>query len=201
VAKVVTWAKKSKCGKYYIINGIKKWITAGMNADYFSTAVRTGKAGDGGLSFLLVDKNHPKTAEGISVKHIKTSDTKAAATAWVYFDDCYMPVENLMGKENGGFKLMMYNFKWASLPPPTASRTEQTGGGSTDLAGDGGIRAQVASGSGRRQAQPASSSHPPAGRSESHAKLPAWWICSSSSPDTTSRCRFFLLEFSLQSGS
>merc|ERR1712222_285937 len=33
-----------------------------------------------------------------------------AGTCWVYFDDCYVPVENLMGKENGGFKLMMANF-------------------------------------------------------------------------------------------
>ena len=64
-----------------------------------------------GLSFLLIDKNHPKTTEGISVKHVKTSMVgKAAATAWVYFDDCYVPVENLMGKEGGGFKLMMSNF-------------------------------------------------------------------------------------------
>mmetsp|Transcript_2997 Transcript_2997/g.3479 ORF Transcript_2997/g.3479 Transcript_2997/m.3479 type:complete len:331 (-) Transcript_2997:636-1628(-) len=110
VAKIVTVAKKSKCGKYYIVNGIKKWITAGMNADFFSVAVRTGGEGAGGISFLLVDKNDPKTAEGIDVKHIKTSDAKAAATAWVYFDDCYVPVENLMGEENAGFKLIMANF-------------------------------------------------------------------------------------------
>jgi len=106
----VTTAKLSKCGKYYIVNGIKKWITAGMNADYFSTAVRTGKDGAGGLSFLLIDKNDPKTADGISLKHIKTSDAKAAATAWVYLDDAYVPVENLMGKQNAGFKLIMANF-------------------------------------------------------------------------------------------
>jgi len=110
VAKIVTEAKKSKCGRYYIVNGIKKWITAGMNADFFSTAVRTGGKDHAGISFLLIDKNHPMTAKGVSVKHIKTSDAKAAATAWVYFDDAYVPVENLMGKENGGFKLMMANF-------------------------------------------------------------------------------------------
>ena len=46
----------------------------------------------------------------MAVKHIKTSDAKAAATAWVYFDDCYVPVGNLMGKENAGFKLIMSNF-------------------------------------------------------------------------------------------
>jgi alkylation response protein AidB-like acyl-CoA dehydrogenase len=110
VAKVVTFARKSKCGKYYIVNGIKKWITAGMNADFFSTAVRTGKAGGKGLSFLLIDRNDPMTAKGLTVKHVKTSDSKTAATAWVYFDDAYVPVENLMGKENDGFKLIMRNF-------------------------------------------------------------------------------------------
>merc|ERR1719378_1804089 len=81
-----------------------------MNADFFSTAVRTGGDDHGGISFLLIDKNDAMTAKGVSVKHIKTSDAKAAATAWVYFDDAYVPVENLMGKENGGFKLMMANF-------------------------------------------------------------------------------------------
>jgi len=110
VAKIVTQAKLSKCGGFYIVNGIKKWITAGMNADFFSTAVRTGGAGHSGISFLLIDKTHPRTADGISVKHVKTSDTKAAATAWVYFDDAYVPIENLMGAENAGFKLMMANF-------------------------------------------------------------------------------------------
>jgi len=62
------------------------------------------------MSFLLVDKNDPLTAKGVSVKYIKTSDTKAAGTAWVYFDDAYVPVENIMGEENGGFKLIMTNF-------------------------------------------------------------------------------------------
>jgi len=110
VAKIVTMAKKSKCGKFYIVNGIKKWITAGMNADFFSVAVRTGGGGNKGISFLLIDISNAKTAEGVSVTHIKTSDAKTAATAWVYFDDCYVPVQNLMGKENQGFKLIMSNF-------------------------------------------------------------------------------------------
>jgi alkylation response protein AidB-like acyl-CoA dehydrogenase len=35
VANIVTQAKRSKCGKYYIVNGIKKWITGGTNADFF----------------------------------------------------------------------------------------------------------------------------------------------------------------------
>ena len=110
VAKIVTTAKLSKCGNFYIVNGVKKWITAGINADVFSVAVRTGGNGSGGISFLLIDKNDPNTKDGIDVKHIKTSDAKAAATAYVYLDDCYVPVQNLMGEPNKGFKLIMANF-------------------------------------------------------------------------------------------
>merc|ERR1711972_520504 len=48
VAGVKTTAEKTADGKYYIVNGIKKWITEGMTADYFVTAVRTGGPGAGG---------------------------------------------------------------------------------------------------------------------------------------------------------
>ena len=81
-----------------------------MNAVLSSTAVHTGKGGNKGISFLLVDKSDPVTGKGISVKHVKTSDSKTSATAWVYFVDCYVPIENRMGEENNGFKLSMANF-------------------------------------------------------------------------------------------
>ena len=87
-----------------------KWITAGMNAVLSSTAVHAGKGGNKGTSFLLVDKSDPVTGKGISVKHVKTSDSKTSATAWVYFDDCYVPIENRMGEESNGFKLIMASF-------------------------------------------------------------------------------------------
>ena len=40
VASIQATAVKSECGRYYIVNGVKKWITNGMFADYFTTAVR-----------------------------------------------------------------------------------------------------------------------------------------------------------------
>merc|ERR1719240_2405409 len=43
VAGLLTTAQKTADGKHYVVNGIKKWITNGMFADYFVTAVRTGK--------------------------------------------------------------------------------------------------------------------------------------------------------------
>ncbi len=64
VANIVTKAVKSDCGKFYIVSGVKKWITGGMFADYFVTAVRTkeSKKGKGalsgmkGISLLLIPR-------------------------------------------------------------------------------------------------------------------------------------------------
>jgi alkylation response protein AidB-like acyl-CoA dehydrogenase len=45
VANLETEAKKTPDGKFYIVNGQKKWITNGIWADYFTVAVRTGGEG------------------------------------------------------------------------------------------------------------------------------------------------------------
>jgi alkylation response protein AidB-like acyl-CoA dehydrogenase len=42
VANLMTEAKKTPDGKFYILNGEKKWITNGTFADYFTVACRTG---------------------------------------------------------------------------------------------------------------------------------------------------------------
>ena len=56
VAGLTCTAKKSDCGKYYIVNGTKKWITNAMFCDYFVTAVRTGGKGIPGISMLLIER-------------------------------------------------------------------------------------------------------------------------------------------------
>eukprot|EP00756_Hemistasia_phaeocysticola_P010851 Hpha_TRINITY_DN15056_c0_g11::TRINITY_DN15056_c0_g11_i1::g.126112::m.126112 len=105
VAGLKTTAKKSECGRYYIVNGAKKWITAGLDADYFVTAVRTGGAGAGGISALLV----PRT-EGLSTKLISTAYGGSAGTSYVLYENVKVPVENLLGKEGKGFHVIMANF-------------------------------------------------------------------------------------------
>ena len=105
VAQIKCTATKSACGKFYIVNGEKKWITGGMYADYFSTAVRTGGPGIGGISMLLI----PRT-EGVVTKLISTSYSPSAGTAYVMFTDVKVPVANLLGEENKGFKCIMANF-------------------------------------------------------------------------------------------
>merc|ERR1719464_2159236 len=107
VASMRTTAVKSDCGKYYIVNGMKKWITNGMFSEYFTTAVRTGSQASGmkGISMLLIEKS-----PGVSVKKIKSSYSPAAGTALVMFDNVKVPVGNLLGKENQGFKVIVENF-------------------------------------------------------------------------------------------
>ncbi|KAL5340264.1 acyl-CoA dehydrogenase/oxidase [Aspergillus crustosus] len=101
VAGLRTTAEKTPDGKHYIVNGTKKWITNGMWADYFVTACRTPK----GFSVLLI----PREA-GIETKQIKTSYSTAAATAFVEYTNCKVPVENLLGEEDKGFAVIMSNF-------------------------------------------------------------------------------------------
>lgn len=98
-------AEKTPCGKFYVVNGVKKWITNGTFADYFVTAVRTGGPGVGGVSLLLVERS-----DGLETKPIKTSYSASAGTAYVTYDDVKVPVGNLLGKENQGFRCIMHNF-------------------------------------------------------------------------------------------
>eukprot|EP00668_Euglena_longa_P043352 GGOE01057585.1.p1 GENE.GGOE01057585.1~~GGOE01057585.1.p1 ORF type:complete len:457 (-),score=137.92 GGOE01057585.1:304-1674(-) len=113
VANIRTTAKLSPCGKFYVVNGVKKWITNGAFADLFSVAVRTGGEGIGGISLLLVERG-----PGLSTKKIKTSYSGCAGTAYVEFEDVKVPVGNLLGKENDGFRCIMANFnheRWAMV--------------------------------------------------------------------------------------
>lgn len=105
VANIRCTAVKDKDGNY-IVNGEKKWITNGIWADYFTTAVRTGEKGFKGLSFLLIEKTMP----GVKTRRMDCSGMWCSGTTYVTFEDVKVPKENLIGKENKGFKLMMKNF-------------------------------------------------------------------------------------------
>jgi len=105
VAALKCTAQKTPDGKFYIVNGIKKWITEGMYADYFVTAVRTGGQGAGGISMLLIERG-----PGLETKQIKTTYSTCCGTALVIMNNMQVPVSNLMGEEGQGFKQIMSNF-------------------------------------------------------------------------------------------
>ena len=92
-------------GDHIIINGHKKWITNGSFADYFVTAVRTGKSGPKGISLVLVERS-----EGLLTNKMKTSYSAAAGTAFVLYENVRVPKENILGNIHDGFKLILANF-------------------------------------------------------------------------------------------
>ena len=106
VANLTTEAVKTPDGKHFIVNGEKKWITNGVFADYFTTAVRTGGPGMKGVSLLLIEKTMP----GVTTRQMKCSGVWPSGTTYITFEDVKVPVENLIGKENRGFRYIMLNF-------------------------------------------------------------------------------------------
>ena len=89
-----------------IVNGEKKWITNGIWCDYFTTAVRTGGEGMNGISVLLIERE----AGGVSTRRMDCQGVWSSGTTYITFEDVKVPVENLVGKENQGFKVLMTNF-------------------------------------------------------------------------------------------
>ena len=105
VANLTCEAKLTEDGKHYIVNGEKKWITNGIWADYFTTAVRTGGEGMGGISVLLIERG-----PGVETRLMDCQGVHGSGTTYVTFEDVKVPKENLLGKENRGFQVVMTNF-------------------------------------------------------------------------------------------
>ena len=105
VAHLITTARLD--GDHYVVNGSKTYITGGMNANWFTTAVRTGGDGAGGVSALLISAD----LEGVSRTSLdKKQGWWCSDTATIYFDNVRVPVGNLLGQENSGFSVIMRNF-------------------------------------------------------------------------------------------
>jgi alkylation response protein AidB-like acyl-CoA dehydrogenase/predicted heme/steroid binding protein len=105
VAALRTTAHLDASKENYIINGTKKWITGGMYADWFVTAVRTGGPGAGGISMILVPNQ-----DAVKCSVIKTKYSSSAGTAYITYENAVAPKKYLFGKENKGFQIIMSNF-------------------------------------------------------------------------------------------
>ena len=107
VAQMKTVAHKD--GNEWVLNGSKTFITGGMQASYFVIGARTGSEGLGGISLFFVEADTPGFTRSAIEKKMGwwSSDT-----ATLYFDDCRIPADNLMGEENKGFYAIMNNFNY-----------------------------------------------------------------------------------------
>lgn len=99
-----TKAVLSEDGKSYILNGQKMWITNGGFADVFIVFAKIDEGGktDKNLTAFIVEKtyggitmNEPEHKMGI-----KGSDTRQ-----IFFNDCHVPVENMLSDRGNGFKI------------------------------------------------------------------------------------------------
>ncbi|MDD0994342.1 acyl-CoA dehydrogenase family protein [Pseudomonas sp. TNT2022 ID1044] len=95
-------------GDVYRVSGSKTFITSGVRADYYTVAVRTGAPGFAGISLMLIEKGTPGFTVG---RQLKKMGWWASDTAELFFDDCRIPVGNLIGAENMGFACIMGNFQ------------------------------------------------------------------------------------------
>ncbi|MBK9421259.1 MAG: acyl-CoA dehydrogenase family protein [Flavobacteriales bacterium] len=101
-----TKAALSSDGKHYVINGQKMWITNGGFADIFTVFAKvvdpkTGEM-DKNLSAFIVEKNFG----GITLNpEEKKMGIKGSSTRQVFFNDCMVPVENMLSERGNGFKI------------------------------------------------------------------------------------------------
>jgi butyryl-CoA dehydrogenase len=102
VKSVESYARKE--GDHYILNGSKTFITNAPIADFLTTVACTDKSqGYRGISIFIVDCNSP----GLTITKLKKEGIRSSETGEVAFEDCPVPEENLLGLQEGNFKLVM----------------------------------------------------------------------------------------------
>ena len=91
-------------GEHYVLNGGKAFISGAGVSDLYVCMVRTGDEGPKGISCLVVEKGTPGLSFG---KPERKMGWNSQPTATVNFEDCRVPVANLVGKEGEGFRFAM----------------------------------------------------------------------------------------------
>jgi len=101
-ASLATRAERD--GDHYVINGSKAFISGGGRSDVYVVMVRTGAAGPKGISCLVVENGTPGLSFGAQEKKL---GWKSQPTAMLNFENCRVPVANLVGAEGEGFRIAM----------------------------------------------------------------------------------------------
>lgn len=91
-------------GDHYVLNGAKAFISGAGVSDIYACMVRTGGDGPKGISCLVVEKGTPGLSFG---KKERKMGWNSQPTAQVIFEDCRVPIANLIGAEGEGFRIAM----------------------------------------------------------------------------------------------
>ena len=97
-------SRAQRDGDHYVLNGSKAFISGAGYSDLYVAMVRTGDAGAGGVSCFLIEKDTPGLSFGANERKMGWN---SQPTAQVIFEDCRVPVENLLGEDGDGFKFAM----------------------------------------------------------------------------------------------
>lgn len=96
-------AELTKDGKHYKLNGVKMWITNGGVANVLIVFAKIGD--DKNLTAFIVDSK----TEGVTIgADEEKMGIHGSSTTQIYFNDVLVPVENMLGDRNGGFKIALY---------------------------------------------------------------------------------------------
>lgn len=92
-------------GDHYIVNGVKNWITNGVEADYYLVLAQTDPAQKHrGLIALMIEKG----SKGFTFGKLEDKlGIRGSSTCQIIFEDTPVPVENVLGKPGDGFKVAM----------------------------------------------------------------------------------------------
>ncbi len=105
VAAIRTSARRE--GGDYVISGQKTYITNGTRADFVTLAVRTGDAGPRGISLVVFPTDTPGFKVG---RRLDKLGSRASDTGELFFDECRVPVSNLIGEEGKGMHYILSHF-------------------------------------------------------------------------------------------
>ncbi len=96
-------------GGAYVLNGVKQFVTTGLNAEVAIVFAVTDKsAGKKGISAFIVETSTP----GYKVARCEEkTGQRASDTAQIVFEQCEVPAENLLGAEGGGYRVALANLE------------------------------------------------------------------------------------------
>jgi acyl-CoA dehydrogenase len=121
LAAIQTTAVKD--GDHYVVNGSKTFITNGINADLILVVVKTDtkiEPKHRGISLLVVEEGIPGFTRGRKLNKV---GMHAQDTAELYFEDCRVPVKNLLGEEGKGFTYLMEKLQQERLMVAISAQT------------------------------------------------------------------------------
>ncbi len=101
-----TRAKLSEDGKHYIINGQKMWISNAGFADTFTLFAKIDD--DKNITGFVINRSELENPESLTFGEEEHKlGIRASSTRQVFFNDMKIPVENLLGERNNGFKIAL----------------------------------------------------------------------------------------------